>query len=336
MNGHITQQESKKSTYNPITPITMNETILKVNELSHRYSTNWAVRDITFERNRVGILGLLGSNGAGKSTVMNIICGTLNQTKGDVYINGIDLRKDPLKAKAHIGFLPQQVPLYMDLTVREYLTYCAQLRNVPEEKIPATLEETMERCAVAHMQHRLLKNLSGGYRQRTGIAQAIIHKPKLVVLDEPTNGLDPVQIAEVRGLIKEIARECAVIFSSHILAEIQQICDDILMIEQGQVVFSDSITAFNNYIAPQSLLLAFENAPSQEALSTIPGINRVERLTPKSFRVFHDGSNAVSEAIIVESVKQKWRLTELAVERNSVDEIFKQLTRNTNKSDTKL
>lgn len=310
----------------------MTESIVRTRGLAHRYNTAWAIRDINFEIRRTGVFGLLGSNGAGKSTVMNIICGTLNQTQGEVYINGIDLRKDPMAAKAHIGYLPQQAPLYLDLTVKEYLSYCAKLRSVAADRIPAALAETMDRCSITHMQDRLLKNLSGGYRQRVGIAQAIIHKPGVVILDEPTNGLDPVQIAEVRNLVKEIAIERAVILSSHILSEIQLSCNEILMIEQGQVVFSDSIEAFNNYIAPQSMLLSFENAPAADALHRINGINRVERLTPKSFRVFYNGSRAVSEALIEESVKQQWRLTELAVEKNSVDEIFRQLTQKVTKN----
>jgi ABC-2 type transport system ATP-binding protein len=303
------------------------EAIVKTVGLSHKYTTAWAVRDININIHKKGIFGLLGSNGAGKSTTMNIICGVLNQSEGEVFIGGINIQKDPIEAKKHIGFLPQVAPLYLDLTVREYLEYTAQLRLMEAGKIPPALEEVMSRCGITHVQNRLLKNLSGGYRQRVGLAQAIIHKPALVILDEPTNGLDPVQITEVRNLIKEIAHEHTVILSSHILSEIQLLCEEIIMIEQGQLVFSDSMDAFNNYIAPQSMLLVFENAPSSDNLSNRKGVTRVERLTQKSFRVFYDGDNAVSETIITDSVQNGWRLTELAIEKNSVDEIFKQLTK---------
>ena len=208
--------------------------IVKVDRLSHRYHKDWAIRDISFEIERKGVLGLLGSNGAGKSTVMNILCGVLNQTQGDVFIDGIDMREQPEEAKKRLGFLPQNAPLHLELTVEEYLRHCAGLRNVPERDITKAVKEVMERCGVAHFSQRLLRNFSGGYRQRAGIAQAIVHKPKVVVLDEPTNGLDPNQILEMRKLIKQIAKESVVIFSSHILAEVQATCRDIKMIEQGR------------------------------------------------------------------------------------------------------
>lgn len=166
----------------------MEEPIVRVEHLSHRYSVQWAIRDINFEINQKGILGLLGSNGAGKSTTMNIICGVLNQTEGTVYINGIDTRKQPVEAKKYIGFLPQKPPLYTDHNVSEYLTYCAHLRLMDDREVKAAVESAMKRCGIAHFSKRLVKNLSGGYQQRLGIAQAIVHNPKLVVLDEPTNG----------------------------------------------------------------------------------------------------------------------------------------------------
>ena len=186
----------------------MEEPIVRVEHLSHRYSVDWAIRDINFEVKNKGIFGLLGSNGAGKSTTMNIICGVLNQTEGNVYINGINLRENPVEAKKFIGFLPQRPPLYPDLSVEEYLTYCANLRLMNEADIPQAVERAMDRCSITHFRERLLRNLSGGYQQRVGIAQAIVHQPKFVVLDEPTNGLDPNQIVEIRNLIKEIATSC--------------------------------------------------------------------------------------------------------------------------------
>lgn len=303
------------------------ESIIKTVGLSHQYTTAWAIKDINIDIGKKGIFGLLGSNGAGKSTTMNIICGALNQTEGEVYINGIDIRRQPIEAKKHLGYLPQVPPLYLDLTVKEYLVYCAHLRLMIEKEIPPAVDEAMEKCTITRVQNRLLKNLSGGYRQRVGLAQAIVHKPRVVILDEPTNGLDPVQIAEVRNLIQHIGHERTVIFSSHILSEIQAVCEEIIMIEQGQLVFSDSMEAFNNYVAPQSILAIFENPPAPEAFYTMPGINRVEKLTPKSFRLFYDGDKKTSERIIVESVRNEWRLTELVIEKNSVDEIFKHLTK---------
>ena len=174
----------------------MEATIVKVDHLSHRYSVQWAIRDINFEVPKHGIYGLLGSNGAGKSTTMNIMCGVLRQSEGDVYIKGICMSKNPVEAKRHIGYLPQNPPLHMDLTVTEYLEYCAALRYIPDREIPQAVKKVLERCGISHFSKRLLRNLSGGYQQRVGIAQAIIHNPDFVVLDEPTNGLDPNQILD--------------------------------------------------------------------------------------------------------------------------------------------
>src|ERR1700754_3487897 len=260
--------------------------IIKIERLSHRYATAWAIRDINIEISQSGIVGLLGSNGAGKSTTMNILCGALNQTEGNVFIGGIDMRKEPEAAKKLIGFLPQNPPLYMDLTVDEYLVYCANLRKMKKGEIRPALEDAKERCGVAHFSSRLIRNLSGGYRQRVGIAQAIIHRPQLVVLDEPTNGLDPNQIIEVRALIKEIAAERAVIFSSHILSEVQLLCNDITMIEGGKIVFADSMDVFNNYIAPHSVVVHMENPPSVSRLLEIAGITSVDFLTSKLLRIY--------------------------------------------------
>src|SRR6185312_17323170 len=256
----------------------MSQSIVQIEQLSHRYTSSWAIRDINMEIDHSGIVGLLGSNGAGKSTTMNILCGCLNQTEGNVYVGGIDMRKNPEDAKRLIGFLPQNPPLYMDLTVDEYLVYCANLRKMAKHEIRHAVEDAKERCGIAHFSTRLIRNLSGGYRQRVGIAQAIIHRPQLVVLDEPTNGLDPNQIIEVRALIKEIAADRAVIFSSHILSEIQATCKDIIMIEGGRIVFSDSMEAFNNYIEPNSLVVRLEAPPTTLVLGAIPGITMVEPL----------------------------------------------------------
>jgi ABC-2 type transport system ATP-binding protein len=307
-------------------PIKMNESIVRIENLSHRYSRAWAIRNINFEINQKGIIGLLGSNGAGKSTTMNILCGVLNQTEGKVLIDDIDIRESPERAKKSIGFLPQNAPLYLDFTVDEYLTYCAHLRLIKKGEIKAAVAAVKERCGVAHFSKRLIGNLSGGYRQRVGIAQAIIHRPKLVVLDEPTNGLDPNQILEVRSLIKEIAEERSVIFSSHIMAEIQATCKDIIMIEGGQIVFSDTMAAFNNYIEPNSLVVHLEAPPSVSELIAIPGITHVETLSAKNFRLQFGAAPDISEKIVQLSVERSWRLKEINLEKSSLDAIFAQLS----------
>jgi gliding motility-associated transport system ATP-binding protein len=300
--------------------------ILKIEGLSHRYNSNWAIRDINIDIARHGAVGLLGANGAGKSTTMNIICGVLNQTAGKVFIEGTDIRKEPELAKRAIGFLPQDPPVYTDLTIDEYLTYCAQLRLMPKDKIKAAVNEVKERCGIAHFSTRLIRNLSGGYRQRVGIAQSIIHKPKLVVMDEPANGLDPNQLIEVRKLIREIAEERLVLLSSHILSEIHLVCKDVIMIDAGRIVFSDSMSAFNDYIQPHSLLMRFENPPTMEALLAIPGISKVNFLSDRQVRVYFDSDEEVAELLVAASVQHGWRLRELSFDKGLLDDVFKQLS----------
>jgi ABC-2 type transport system ATP-binding protein len=307
----------------------MAQSIVKLEKLSHKYSTNWAIRDINIEINDSGITGLLGSNGAGKSTTMNILCGSLKQTEGDVYINGINFRKDPMRAKMEIGFLPQNPPLYMDLTVNEYLEFCAGLRHMTGTDKKQAVKDVKERCGIDHFSNRLIKNLSGGYRQRVGIAQAIVHRPRVVVLDEPTNGLDPNQIIEVRSLIKDIATDRVVIFSSHILSEIQLLCKDIKMIENGRIVFADTMDAFNNYIEPHSMLIHFANMPAEGELEKIEGVTRRELLTNRLVRVFFNGDQDITERIVAASLQNNWRLREINLDKSSLEEVFKQLSQST-------
>ncbi|NML19228.1 ABC transporter ATP-binding protein [Pseudoflavitalea sp. G-6-1-2] len=301
--------------------------ILKTENLSHKYSSNWAIRDINIEIAEAGIIGLLGSNGAGKSTTMNIICGTLNQTEGNVFINDIDVRKHPMEAKKQIGFLPQTPPLYTDLTIDEYLFYCAELRLMDKSTIKAAVAEVKERCGITHFSSRLINNLSGGYRQRVGIAQAILHKPKLVVMDEPTNGLDPNQMIEARKLIREIAEEHTVLFSSHVLSEVNLLCREVIMIEGGRIVFSDSMDAFNNYAQSNAVLMRMDNPPATADIMKVSGVTEVNFLSDKQARIFFEGSEEeITDRLVAASVAGGWRLKEINLEKGMLDEVFKQLS----------
>ena len=305
----------------------MSDSILKVSHLSHRYSVQWAVRDISFEIPSRGIYGLLGSNGAGKSTTMNIICGVLRQTEGDVEINGINTREDPIAAKRHVGFLPQKPPLYEDLTVEEYLRHAADVRDMEKGDRSRAISEVLEICNIGHFRKRLLKNLSGGYQQRVGIAQAIIHRPDLVVFDEPTNGLDPNQIVEIRHLIKEISHDRTVILSTHILSEVQATCDEILMIEQGSLVFTGSVDDFDNYLDPNTLYVRFGSLLDARELSRIDGVNGVEDLGGGQYRLRFSDVHEVSDRIVEESFRGQWHLREMCVEKSSLDTIFAELSK---------
>jgi len=305
----------------------MNEPIVRVENLSHKYSVQWAIKNIDFEIAQCGIYGLLGSNGAGKSTIMNIICGVLKQTNGNVFIKGIDMRNKSIEAKKHIGFLPQKPPLHFDLTVEEYLIHCANLRMIPEKKVMEAVNNVLEKCAITNFRKRLIKNLSGGYQQRVGIAQAIVHEPDLVVLDEPTSGLDPNQIIEIRHLIKEISKEKTVLLSTHILSEVQATCDYIRMVEEGKIVFAGTVEEFDNYIVPDSIFVSLLEPPTIQALSSIPGVLEVQEIGGNRFRLKFSDCEDLIERVVETSVKNGWRLNEIRLEHSSMDTIFAELSK---------
>lgn len=309
----------------------MEDPLVRIENLSHRYTVQWAIKDISFEIPNKGIYGLLGSNGAGKSTTMNIMSGVLKQTRGNVILNGIDLSKKPVEAKKQIGFLPQKPPLYTDTTVEEYLFNCGKLRKIPSDKLKGAVEEVLEQCAIAHFSKRLIRNLSGGYQQRVGLAQAIIHKPSFIILDEPTNGLDPNQIVEIRALIKEIAKHRSVLLSTHILTEVQAICDYILMIENGQLVFSGMTEEFDNYLQPNSIFVRLLEIPSPDDLMKIDGVEEVIELGGPDYRLKFSDLGGATERIVQESVKKDWRLDEIRAEKNSLNDVFSALSGNTSK-----
>jgi ABC-2 type transport system ATP-binding protein len=324
----------------------MQHPIVRVENLSHRYGgSQWAIKDISFDINQRGILGLLGSNGAGKSTTMNIICGVLNQTAGRVFINNIDVREQPLEAKKYLGFLPQKPPLHPDLTVDEYLSYCANLRSIPASAVRSSVDRAKEKCGISHFSKRLIRNLSGGYQQRVGIAQAIVHMPQFVVLDEPTNGLDPNQIVEIRHLIKEIAQDHSILLSTHILSEVQATCDTIRMIEHGNMVFSGTIREFDNYIEPDSFLVTLQAPPSLNVLQAFPGVIQAENLDEtgqtghagETFRMKFSGSADIVQRVVEASVHHGWQLTEVRIEKSSMDEVFAKLSnKKTNQKEVSL
>ena len=209
--------------------------MIKVNHLVKRYGTNYALNDVSFEISEGEIVGLLGPNGAGKSTTMNILTGYLSTTSGEAYINGVNILEDPIEAKKFIGFLPEQPPVYPDMTVSEYLNFVYELKGctLPREE---HINGIVSSIRLTDVKHRLIRNLSKGYKQRVGIAQALIGDPKIVIFDEPTVGLDPKQILEVRNLIRTLAKKHTVILSTHILAEVQAVCERVIIINKGKII----------------------------------------------------------------------------------------------------
>lgn len=214
--------------------------MIEVKNLVKRYGDHLAVDHLSFTVEEGQIYGFLGPNGAGKSTTMNIITGYLAATEGEVLINGSSILEEPEKAKKNIGYLPEIPPLYMDMTVREYLSFAAELKRIPKEKRKKQIQEVMELVMITDMQNRLIRNLSKGYKQRVGLAQAVLGYPPVIILDEPTVGLDPKQIIEIRDLIKSLGRKHTVILSSHILSEVSAVCDYVMIIAGGKLVASDT------------------------------------------------------------------------------------------------
>lgn len=215
--------------------------LLAAEGLSRYYNDHAAVENLNLQLQKGEVLGLLGPNGAGKSTTMQMLTGNLAPTTGSIQINGIDLLEAPRQAKRHLGYLPEQPPVYRDLTVHEYLEYCAKLHGLGGAARTQAIRLASERCSLNEVQNRLIANLSKGYKQRVGIAQAILHNPAVVILDEPTVGLDPLQIREIRKLIRELGQEHSVILSTHILPEVQAVCDRVQILNRGRTVFNDSL-----------------------------------------------------------------------------------------------
>ncbi len=306
----------------------MNEQILKVSNLSHRYNVKWAIKDINISISNRGIYGLLGSNGAGKSTLMNITCGVIRQTEGEVEISGINTILNPVESKRKIGFLPQKPPLHPEKTILEYLDFCAALRDIPADKTEAAIKRVMDICGLNHMKERVIKSLSGGFQQRVGIAQAIIHEPDIVILDEPTNGLDPNQILEVRSVIRDIAKERTVILSTHILSEVQAICDRIIMIEHGNIIFNGTTVEFDNYLSPDSIFVQLLQMPPTEELEKINGVIGIESISETEYRIKSSDVNETIRAINKLNLEKNWDLMKIYPEKNSMNDVFAALSQN--------
>ena len=304
----------------------MNSTALvTVENLSRYYQKNCAINQLSFSLHPGEVLGFLGPNGAGKSTTMQIITGNLAPSQGQVKINDFDIIDSPRQAKQQIGYLPEHPPIYREATVNEYLKYCAQLRRVENSLIPAAMEQTKSDCGLKDVGHRLIANLSKGYQQRVGIAQAIIHDPAVVILDEPTVGLDPIQIREIRHLIKTLGIERSVILSTHILSEVQATCDRVLIIREGSLIYSTSIEALKNHKKIHSITVALKQPPTINHLKNIDQVERVEAIGSNRFRL-NFNSESPAEAIVQESIKQNWGLFELIPDHTSLEEVFIELT----------
>jgi ABC-2 type transport system ATP-binding protein len=304
----------------------MNNFTVEAIELTRLYGGREAVSNVNFTLSKGEVLGFLGPNGAGKSTTMKMLTGNLAPSHGSVKICGIDMIENPKEAKALIGYLPEMRPLYKELTVDEYLTMAARLHRVSAKHIKKAVENAKERCGLTHMSKRLIENLSNGYQQRVGIAQAIIHSPMVVILDEPTVGLDPIQIRDIRTLIREVGSDHSVIISTHILPEVEMVCDQVQIIDKGKLVFNGSIDVLKRQRVGNKLLIGLRNPPAIEEILRISGVSEAESLANGLIRVRYAENAEPAEAIVHAAVQQGWGLHQIAPDQTSLEDVFMQLT----------
>ena len=308
--------------------------MIEINHLVKKYGEHVAVDDLTLTVEPGKIYGFLGPNGAGKSTTMNMITGYLGATSGEVKINGHDIFADPQEAKKCVGYLPEIPPLYTEMTVREYLDFVAELKGLDKKVRKTQTEEIMELTHTKEVSERLIRNLSNGYRQRVGFAQAIMGYPDVIILDEPTVGLDPKQIIEVRDLIKELGKKHTVILSSHILTEISAVCDHVFILSKGKLVASDSTEHLLERMSGAqeiALLVKEKEQRMEELLKELPGVAEVSREPGEAaeevlFHVTAERGDDIREALFHACAKEESPVLEMHTETNSLEDVFLELT----------
>ena len=303
--------------------------MIKIEHLVKNYGSNCAVDDISFEVKKGEIVGLLGPNGAGKSTTMNILTGYLSSTSGNVSIAGINVLDNPLEAKKHIGYLPEQPPLYLDMTVEEYLNFSYNLKGCKLNR-EKHLAEICDVVKIRDVYHRLIKNLSKGYRQRVGIAQALIGSPEVIIFDEPTVGLDPKQIIEVRNLLRNLGKDHTVILSTHILQEVQAVCDRIVIINKGKIVADEQTENITRAVESNRRFQVKICGPQKEILATLrakPGIVYAEVLAQRdgdayTFLIESEVGVDIRKSLFYTLAEKKWPLIGMEAMGMSLEDIF--------------
>jgi ABC-2 type transport system ATP-binding protein len=299
---------------------------VKVQHLVKNYDAQRAVDDVSFEAHKGEVLGFLGPNGAGKTTTMKIITGYLPQNGGTVEVCGYDIAEKAMQARACVGYLPEHNPLYKDMYVREYLFFTAGLHGISKPR--KRVEEMIERTGLQSHRQKQIGELSKGYRQRVGLAQAMLHDPQVLILDEPTSGLDPNQIVEIRQLIKDLGKEKTVILSTHILGEVEAVCDRAIIINKGQLVANASIEDLKQQFSGQSLVtVGFTDAIDVSKLESIPDVQQVKALGKNRWQIAAPTHRDIREELFALAVASRYTLIELHKETFSVEDIFQQLTK---------
>ena len=310
--------------------------MIEVSNLTKKYGDHIAVDHLSFRVEKGQIYGFLGPNGAGKSTTMNIITGYLAATEGTVTIDGKDVQKDPEEAKRAIGYLPELPPLYVDMTVREYLEFVAELKKVSKKEQKQKIDEVMEMTQITDMQQRLIRNLSKGYRQRVGLAQAILGYPEVIILDEPTVGLDPKQIIEIRELIKKLSEEHTIILSSHILSEVSAVCDYIMIINHGKLVASDTTENLMNHSLGSNTLELTVKGEKQDVKNLLRGVEEIQKIEWKaeenektvSMVITTEEKTDIREKLFYMMADAKMPILNMQFTKVSLEDIFLELTQN--------
>jgi len=300
--------------------------LVQVTGLYRYYAQHCAVENLSFSLTQGQILGFLGVNGAGKTTTLQMLSGTLAPSAGSIKIKGFDLLKHPLQAKSALGYLPETPPLYKDLTVDEFLGYCAKLHRVPKNSHQKAINNSKACCGLTQVGKRLITNLSKGYQQRVGIAQAILHKPEVILLDEPMVGLDPVQIKEIRHLIKDLAQAHGVILSSHMLSEVQASCTDVQIIHQGKLILKKTVTELNQQMDHTRLKLTTRKAIDITQLKTLKEIIQIESLANNQYLIHYKNNEKTMEALTEIIITQGWGLEEITLLKQSLEDVFLSLT----------
>lgn len=315
--------------------------MIEVKDLTKAYGNKHAVDGISFTVNEGEILGFLGPNGAGKSTTMNILTGYISSTSGTAKVAGFDILENPIEAKKHIGYLPEHPPLYLDMTVEAYLEFCYHLKKA-KQPMKAHLDDICERVKISDVRKRIIKNLSKGYRQRVGLAQALIGNPEVLILDEPTVGLDPKQIIEIRNLIKTLGKRHTVILSSHILPEVQAVCDRVIVINKGKIVADDTEENLSHSLSKDFRYIARIEGPEDEVLKILNGISglkEVQTYGQKEPGVFEYSLEAVPGTdirrdLFTRLASRNYPLLGLKTTELTLEDIFLQLTADSsNKTD---
>lgn len=302
----------------------MSEALVEVENLTRYYQKHRAISHLNFTLNAGEVLGFLGPNGAGKSTTMRVITGNLAPSEGQIRIAGYDILEAPREAKQQLGYLPEHPPVYADAGVDEYLGYCARLHRIRRHQVGAAVAKVKQQCGLKDVGDRLIGNLSKGFQQRVGIAQALIHDPPVIILDEPTVGLDPIQIREIRELIRSLGSERSVILSTHILSEVQAICDRVQIIRNGELIYNATIDMLE-HSRDTSILIALHRPPAEEVLHQLEVVDQVEALDSHRFRLILK-PEASPESLVAASVQQDWGLYQLIPEQQSLEDLFIELT----------